>query len=191
MPYDDRNYTPEPRYGRYVEEPYTVEEKSKLPKILLFILILVALIFILGTIIAFATKKGKLGHEYRQADPSPEKVINRSGRSSSRVTTSSLGQLRIKTKSEKEDGSSSILVISPWFSYPENDVQLFEEISKKDRQIKSIVNSYFSAHTKQELLAEGEKKIKEDLKTLINEQLVLGDLTAIYFDEYIFFDEKI
>ncbi|MBQ1661534.1 MAG: flagellar basal body-associated FliL family protein [Treponema sp.] len=189
--YDERDFGPGGQggnpYERFEKASYP-QKDSGLPKILLFVLIGVVLVFVLGTIIALATKKGNIGHAYRHSDPSPEKVVNRSQHSSKRLTTAKLGQLRVTTLGETDGNGGSVLVVSPWFSYPEGDVQLFEEISQKDRLIKSIVHSYFSGKSKSQLLSLGEKKVKDELKTKINEQLVLGDVEAVYFDEYIFFE---
>ena len=198
--YDERHYGPGnvdvnqfgTQYGRFEDDPYPQAQKeSRLPKILLFVLIGVAVIFILGTVVAFASKKGNLGHAYRHSDPSPEKVVNRSRRSSKKLTTTNLGQMRVSIPGESDGKGKALLVVSPWFAYPEDDIQLFEEISQKDRLIKSLVSTYFSARTKSQLLALGEKKVKDELRSQINEQLVLGDIEALYFDEYIFFDENL
>ena len=40
--------------------------------------------------------------------------------------------------------------------------------------------------TEDELRLHGENKIKDDLKAAVNSNLVLGKITAVYFDEYIF-----
>lgn len=187
MNYDPRNHD---SYYRFDDEPYQ-EQKSNAPKILFIILIGVVTFFLLGTIIALASKKGTLGNKYRQEDPSPEKVVNRSLRSKSKLTTTSLGQLRIINQAEEGNSRGAIMCVSPWFSYPEDDVQLFEEIAQRDIQLKSLVSNYFSSKTKKQILSIGEKQVKEDLKNLINELLVLGDIENIYFEQYLFFDEKL
>lgn len=173
------------QYMNFENAPYP-EKTSALPRILFFILLFVVAFFVVGTGIAFAVKKGNLGHEYRHAEPSPEQVVNRSLKSSTKLKTSRLGQLRISTAGDTED-DKAILCVSPWLSYPDNDVQLFEEIFQKERLFKSIISSYFSGKSKKQLLSIGEKKIKEELRQQINSQLILGKITAIYFDDYIFF----
>ena len=45
---------------------------------------------------------------------------------------------------------------------------------------------YFAGHTQKEILSLGEKKVKEELLFKINEQLVMGKISALYFDDYIF-----
>ena len=187
MPYYNGDLGPSDGYERF--DGYRFQE-SKLPKILTIILIAVAAFLVVGTIIAFASKKALPGQKYRPADPSPEKVVTKSQKSSSKLTTTSLGQLRVATKPET-DGSNAVLVVSPWFSYLDGDVQLFEEISQKDVQLKSIISGYFSSKSKSELLSSGEKKVKEEIKEQINAHLVLGKIEALYFEDYLFFDEKL
>ncbi|MBQ5384604.1 MAG: hypothetical protein IIU46_09185 [Treponema sp.] len=185
--YDNGNYDPSFRYDRYRDDRYDGGQ-SILPKVLFIIMILVVVTFVLGTIIAFATKKGNIGHEYRRVDPSPEKVVNRSQRSSSRLKTSALGQIRISMQPDSENEKGAMLVVSPWFSYPEDDVQLDEEIFQKDRLIKSLISTYFSSRSKKTVLSTGEKKVKEEIRDSINSQLVMGEINALYFDEYMFFE---
>ncbi|MBP5174723.1 MAG: flagellar basal body-associated FliL family protein, partial [Treponema sp.] len=86
--------------------------------------------------------------------------------------------------------AGTLLIVSPWFSYPEGDIQLFEEIAQKDRLIKTIISNYFMSYTKSDLISKGEKKIKEELRDQINDQLVLGKINSVYFDQYIFFDAQ-
>ncbi len=188
MNYDDFTPNgPSSQYRRFEDDPYPYEQ-SKAPKILLRILIILIAVFVLITVIALATKKASLGKNYRQSDPTPETVINRARKSNSKVKTTSLGQFRISTKPESSQAKGILLVVSPWFSYPDDDVQLFEEIFQKTRKIKSIITEYFSGHTKSELLSIGEKKVKEELKELINGQLVMGPIKEIYFEQYMFFE---
>ena len=95
--------------------------------------------------------------------------------------------MRPMTKPEPNDETGSVMVVTPWFSFPDGDTPLYEEISQKDRLIKNIIFEYFTTHTKSELLQTGEKTIKEELTEQINEQLVMGKITKLYFDEYQFF----
>ena len=98
--------------------------------------------------------------------------------------------MRQTTKTEDAGDPGTLLIVSPWFSYPDGDIQLYEELSQKDRLIKTIISNYFMSYTKGELIDKGEKKIKEELKEQINNQLVMGKITTVYFDQYIFFDSR-
>lgn len=160
---------------------------SRLPKILSIVL-MVVVVAIVSTGILFIAFNRNAENQYRRNDPSPQKVINRSKRSKSQVTTyNELGQMRPITRAPSDEEAGTVMVVTPWFSFPDGDTPLYEEISQKDRLIKSIIFEYFTSHTKQELLSTGEKRIKEELTDKINEQLVMGKITSLYFDEYQFF----
>lgn len=149
----------------------------------LFILILT------GTLIHLASGKKKISENWRKADPEPKKVINMSRRSDSKLDAyTDLPQIRAVTKPASENESGTLVIISPWFSYPAGDTVLFEELSQKERQEKAIITDYFARHTADELHKKGEQAVKTELTNLINEQLVLGKIRSVYFSEYIFFD---
>ena len=56
----------------------------------------------------------------------------------------------------------------------------------RKKKIMALFLDYFAGHTQKELLSLGEKKVKEELLFKINEQLVMGKISALYFDDYIF-----
>lgn len=178
-------------YRRFEDDDILYKSKfDTLPKILAIILLVVVLALIAGSIYGFSLRKSR-GQAYRMADPSPEKVINLSKKKSSKLAAyNSIGQMRPVTKPEGSGDSGTLLIVSPWFSYPEGDIQLFEEIAQKDRLIKTIISNYFMSYTKSDLISKGEKKIKEELREQINNQLVLGKINSVYFDQYIFFDSQ-
>jgi flagellar FliL protein len=124
---------------------------------------------------------------YRKTDPSPKKIVNMSaGKENSVDAFTDMDQIRVVTKDD--DGNSSVVVVTPWFSYPTGDKTLFEELSQKDRLIKSIFVNYFSSMTLNEIRAKGEQGVKNELLKKINGELVMGKIRAVYFDEYIFID---
>ena len=176
-------------FRRFEDDDILYKDKFEgLPKILTGIVIVILIAIIGGSVYGLSLRKTQ-GQAYRKADPSPEKVINLSKKKSKKLAAyNSLGQMRPVTKPEKNGEQGSLLIVSPWFSYPDGDVELFEEISQKDRLIKTIISNYFMSYTKTELIGKGEKKIKEDLKEQINSQLIMGKINAVYFDSYIFFD---
>lgn len=169
-----------------------IKISEKLPKILLYVALTIALVILFGTAIALVkgskTKAQLEGNDLRRADPEPQKVINMSYRASDNVSAfTELGQIRTSTKASKDEESCT-MVVSPWFSYPEGDTVFYEELSQKDRSIKSTIASYFSSYTKKELLLKGEIQIKTEIKEQLNSQFVLGEIRDIYFKEYIFFE---
>ena len=65
---------------------------------------------------------------------------------------------------------------------------MLEELYRKEKQFVSIIQEYYASRTKNQLRSIDEEKIKSDLKKSINENLVLGKINDIYFDEYLFFE---
>ena len=157
-------------------------------RLLLIILIVLFTIFVGGTAVALARNGGELSVKYRKVDPSPKQVVNSSLKSKQTVSAyTDLGQIRTVTKGQ--DGQSgTLLLVAPWFSYPASDIQLYEELVQKEKQEKSIIIGYFSSYTKAELMEMGELKIKEGIREKINEQLVMGQISCVYFDDYMFFE---
>ena len=82
----------------------------------------------------------------------------------------------------------TILLVTPWISYPSDDTIFFEEISRKKTVITGIIQDYFSNYSKQELLAQTEVKIEENLLREINSHLSLGKIQQIYFTDFIFLE---
>jgi len=165
------------------------ERMNFLPKLLFIILLAVVGIIIIGTILNLATRDSAIGSNYRHMDPEPQKVIKKSQKTEQSVDAyTAMGQLRVTTKGEDENTPGSLLVVSPWFTYASSDSALFEELQQKERQEKSLITNYFSRFTKAELIDRGEATIKTDILELINGQLVMGKIRAVYFDQYVFFE---
>ena len=121
------------------------------------------------------------GEGLRREDPSPQSV------SGSKKAFNNIGQIRVFTK-EDENAEKSVIVLIPWFEYDGSDQAFYEELDRKHMSIKSMFVNFFTNHTKAELLALGEDKIKNELKARVNETLVLGNISEIYFNDYLFID---
>lgn len=161
---------------------------SPLNKALLTLIAAAVVFFVAGTAIALTAKNRTPGADYRKADPEPKKVINMSREKNAKVAAyTQLGEIRAVCKSEDGDQKGTLVLVRPWFSYPDGDTVLFEELSDKSRKLKVIFSDYFASHTETELRVLGETKVKEELCRLINAELVLGKISSVYFDAYIFF----
>ena len=154
---------------------------NRLNKILLLILAAILLFIIAVSAIALCTKNARPGEGLRHEDPLPQSV------SSSKTAFNNIGQIRVFTK-EDEDSNKSVLVLIPWLEYDGNDQAFYEELDRKHMSLKALMTNFFASHTKEELLQFGEDKIKNSLKTQINENLVLGKISGIYFNDYLFLD---
>ncbi|MBR1722283.1 MAG: hypothetical protein IJ727_07365 [Treponema sp.] len=149
--------------------------------ILLFLAGIILIFIIAVSAIAFCTKNVHPGEGLRREDPSPKSV------SGSKTAFNNIGQIRVFTK-EDENAEKSVIVLIPWFEYDGSDQAFFEELDRKHMSIKSMFVNFFTSHTKAELLALGEDKIKVELKVKVNESLILGNISEIYFNDYLFID---
>lgn len=157
-------------------------------KILTYIIYVLAGIIVFCTITAFLAGKASFGKTYRYKDPSGINELSKK-ESKDLKEYKEFGSLRAVTKPESDELSrGATLVVTPWFAYKNADSAFYEELSNKKKNISSIILSYFAENTRNELYSKGEKKVKAEIMSLINEQLVLGKIDAVYFDEYIFLD---
>ncbi len=135
---------------------------------------------------AVLTKNAEPGKGLRHTDPRPEQMAS-SLQSAGKKAFTKIGQLRSSTAPDEND-RRAVVVISPWLSYAGDDAAFYEELDTKLRAIKAIITGYFVDYTVDQLLSQGEALVKADLLTRINDQLVLGKVTEIYFNEYQFLD---
>ena len=161
------------------------KENVTLNKILLAIIAGLLLVILIGTIAALVSKKKQ----------TPEVLISQ-GKAVSLMAPSDtdevayyeLGTIRISTAKDDSDEGGSIMVLSPWLAYPAGDTVFYEELFRKSGSLKGIFQAYFSARTKNQLLAETEEKIVEHIMEEINADLALGKITGIYFTDYLFLE---
>jgi len=157
-------------------------------KILIYILIaIVVSIVALSVILAASGALKKPGNAFGQRG-SASSVGGNSGASSGAdnydfAVFDGIGTLRLSTCDEEPVP----IVLSVYFYYPTDDSLYYEELSTKTRSLKAIITSYFAGQTKEQLQKRGESTIKAQLKNLLNKELVLGKIDALYFGEYLFF----
>lgn len=156
---------------------------STVQKILIICCAVILLFVLLTTVALLISGKFEPGKDYRKADISPAKLAKADKTGNTEVFTD-LGTIRTGTRDEQ----SIPIVIKPYFSYPADDTQYYEELCRKTRKMQLLISQYFADFTKEQLLENGEQKVKQDILMLINDELVLGQIPAIYFEQYIFFD---
>lgn len=146
---------------------------------------LCALIFISSVIAIIAGKRP--GMNLWRSDPASVEQIK--GADDNLSAFKEFTTLRIITMpNEDSQGNASILVVTPWLSYEGSDSAFYEELVSRKRLFTSFFVEYFSSRSKNALLSIGEKNIKRELLDKFNSELRLGQLSAIYFDDYIFLD---
>lgn len=156
-------------------------KNESINKILLFIIAGILIFIIAVSAIALCAKNVRPGEGLRREDPLPRSV------GGSKSAFNEIGQIRVFTK-EDENEQKSVIVLVPWFEYDGNDQAFFEELDRKHMSIKNLVTNYFSSRTRSQLLSLGEGKIKAELKERVNDTLVLGKISGVYFNDYLFLD---
>lgn len=165
---------------------------KKLDKILSIIVIILLITIFVGTV--FALLKNKKSFQKQKQLISQGKAVSlMAPKNDNQFSYFNLGSLRVLTKPENDSlqetqNMGTVLLVTPWISYPSDDTIFFEEISRKKTVIAGIIQDYFSDYSKLELLTQTEVKIEENLIKEINNHLSLGKIQQIYFTDYIFLD---
>ena len=166
---------------------------KKLDKILSIIVIILLITIFAGTV--FALLKNKKSFQKQKQLISQGKAVSlMAPKNDNQFSYFNLGSLRVLTKPENdslqetEQNMGTVLLVTPWLSYPSDDTIFFEEISRKKTVISGIIQDYFSNHSKQELLSQTEVTIEENLLLEINNHLSLGTINQIYFTDFIFLE---
>lgn len=189
---------------------------KKLDKILSIIIVVLLISILTGTFIALSKNKETMKQQ-KQLISQGKAVSLMAPKNDGKLSYFNLGSLRVLTEPEKKQNASqknsfqqtqtkpaeqnkqteqtdqteqkgTVLLVTPWISYPSEDTVFFEEISRKKTVIAGIIQDYFSRHSKQELLAQTEVKIEENLLQEINSHLSLGKIQQIYFTDFIFLE---
>ncbi len=166
---------------------------SKFEMILTAIIALLMIVIMCVTIVTLATQAGSPGKNLRDADPepTPREIENLNKKLDDKIAAyTGLGTIRCITAPDataaEEDQVGTVVVVTPWLSYPEGDTIFYEELARKRMVISSVFTTYFSTRTKTQLLSTTEDKIKSELVDQINEQMSLGKISQIYFTDYIY-----
>ena len=158
--------------------------KFSLEKTFIVILAVITLFIVAVTLAAVYTKKASPGAGLRKNDPTPES-LSVSFKQLHKSAFTRIGQLRTSTAPDEND-RRAVVIITPWLEYPGNDAAFYEELDSKLRSIRAIITNYFINYTYPEILKKGELTVKQELTDEINGQLVLGAISAIYFNDYQF-----
>ena len=165
---------------------------KKLDKILSILVVILLITIFAGTV--FALLKNKKSFQKQKQLISQGKAVSlMAPKNDNQFSYFNLGSLRVLTKPENDSlqetqNMGTVLLVTPWISYPSDDTIFFEEISRKKTVIAGIIQDYFSNHSKQELLSQTEVTIEENLLLEINNHLSLGTINQIYFTDFIFLE---
>ena len=156
---------------------------NSINKILSIILLALFAVLLFMTITAFISVKKKTKKNLQNSKSSFE--VSESKDDTLKVFAG-LGRIRCSLKPEGDTDVRCPVVISPWFNYDKNDIQFYEELSKKAPLFKSLISSYFTNGTKTHFQKIGEEQVKKEILSILNEHLVLGKIDELFFSEYIF-----
>ena len=161
-------------------------DNRKLNKVLLYIIAGLIFIIIIGSIFGLISKKKNNSPEVLMSKGKLENLVEPID--TDEVAYYELGRMRIIPKLDKEEEIQTVMVISPWLSYPSGDTVLYEEIARKSGVIKGCFITYFSSLTKNEILSLTEENIISELILEINSLLSLGKINNIYYTDYLFLE---
>ncbi len=156
--------------------------------VLLVLAAILALFIAGGTIWAFATGRVHLPANGRSLfardarNPGQESVIAADAKGNTAVF-GEIGPLRAITA----DKVPVTVLVTPFFPYPAADIPFREELVQKTRTLRTTILLWFRSHTIAEITKLGEDGVKKELIKGINSNLVLGEITILYFDEYMVF----
>lgn len=160
---------------------------SRTEKILLIIISVLIFLILTGTI-AGLIKKG-----INKKENTPEVLISKGKAvnlaepvNTDIVTYYQTGTFRTLVQPDPDAETGTVMVVTPWIAYPEGDSVFYEEIARKKVLIKGIFTNYFSEKTMSEILSLGESRIVSELLSEINSNLSLGQISDIYFTDFIF-----
>ncbi len=150
--------------------------------VLAFLLLSICVI----TLWAFASGRARLGSSSGERslftgtspNPRPEAL---SASNSSVAVFSDIGPLRIALANT----NPVVLVVTPYFPYPADDIAFREELVNKTRSIRAVMQRWLSQKTVEELVSLGEESVKESLIREINGLLILGSVKNVYFSDYL------
>ena len=165
---------------------------KKLDKFLSILIILLLITILMGTFITIYKNKKSITKQ-KQLISQGKAISLMAPKNNNQNSYFNLGSLRVLTKPENDSlqetqNMGTVLLVTPWISYPSDDTIFFEEISRKKTVIAGIIQDYFSNYSKQELLSQTEVTIEENLLLEINNHLSLGTINQIYFTDFIFLE---
>jgi flagellar FliL protein len=156
---------------------------TKIQKLILALIIIIFFVVITLTAVTITTGAGIPAKNLRKTDPTPNSLIKTSQLNGTpEKIYMDLGTLRCLTA----DVPAIPIVITPYFSYPADDKAFFEELTSKNKKLQQIILQYIKTKTQKELYQMNEKAVKEELIKQFNTTLIMGKITTLYFDEYIF-----
>ena len=158
--------------------PFLKREVPPLVNIILLSIIgVLATLIIIGTVYALV-RSGNSNPLFSLGKPGTERLTQNDD---IRVF-SELGRMRIPLS------NSSVMILSIAFPYSANDTAFTEELAVKIDDFRAIAIDYFSALPPEKLIHIDEDAAKKEILKQYNNNLRLGNITAIYFSDLLVID---
>ena len=93
-----------------------------------------------------------------------------------------------RLRSFSSDTQKIPVIITPVLKYAANNTPLYEEICQKKGKLQNCITSYFTDKTKKQFFQIGEENAKKQILQKLNENLSMGKIVEIYFEELIFLE---
>jgi len=158
--------------------PFLKREVPPLVNIILLSIIgALTVLIIIGTVYALV-RSGNSNPLFSLGKPGTERLTQNDD---IRVF-SELGRMRIPLS------NSSLMILSIAFPYSANDTAFTEELAVKIDDFRAIAIDYFSALPPEKLIHIDEDAAKKEILKQYNNNLRLGNITAIYFSDLLVID---
>ncbi|MEL3906165.1 MAG: flagellar basal body-associated protein FliL [Treponema sp.] len=150
-----------------------IHPSEKLYRLLCIIITVLVALIVIGTGAAFIKKRFRhTGTPEQKTAYLPPKEYALYG---------DLGQIRAVTA----DMPPITVVLKPFLEYKASDTAFQEELVNKKEYLKKAVIDWISLESAYRLSSELPQDIKQALIRRINEQLILGQIHNIYFEEFV------
>jgi flagellar basal body-associated protein FliL len=146
-------------------------------RVLLVLTLGLVLVIAAGTVYALVLRS-------KSASASPAAAGSLPPASPDAAVFTGLGRLRCPTAGS----SPAMVILQAAFPYFPGDRPFSEELVSRIRDFRSLTAGYFAALSPEELRVKGEDEVKVELLAQYNALLRLGQITTLYFNEFMLID---
>lgn len=140
---------------------------------LIYLIVFLVVLIISGTLIVFLRKDNS---SLKSEAPVYSAHVLREGK----AIYSEFKQIRT-ISADKEPAT---IVLNPFLEYDAGNIPLREEIVQKKEVLKNVITSWFLQRSWYNIETQKESDIKKALLIEINNNLKMGHISAIYFEEF-------
>ncbi|MDR2808251.1 MAG: flagellar basal body protein FliL [Spirochaetaceae bacterium] len=169
--------TPPSRKDAYASKP--AKTAFIISKVLLFVLMLLALVLVAGTVYALVFRAPDAPPLYSFGQQEAQETVPPPASSGSPVFTG-IGIIRTTTA----DKQPATVILSVSFPYKPQDISFTEELNLTIPRFRTVTQEYLSSFTAERLRIQPEETVKADLLSRYNALLRLGKIDLLYFEDF-------